>query len=131
MACPLRAREGADGIVALATVFSGALGFWVGGVSLMPLRLDELPQLRTVSGSGLLGSRLDSRHHGLIVPPRRLNSLGALRTNKLERAGPVGQLLAAGRRAPSLIVEVLRLRAEPLLALIWAVEKKVSYMVLS
>jgi hypothetical protein len=36
---PLRAREGADGTVALATVFSGALGFRIGGVSLMPLRL--------------------------------------------------------------------------------------------
>ena len=32
-------REGADGTVALATVFSGALGFRIGGVSLMPLRL--------------------------------------------------------------------------------------------
>jgi hypothetical protein len=36
---PFRAREGADGTVALATVFSGALGFRIGGVSLMPLRL--------------------------------------------------------------------------------------------
>jgi len=32
-------REGTDGSVALATVFSGALGFRIGGVSLMPLRL--------------------------------------------------------------------------------------------
>jgi hypothetical protein len=32
-------REGADGSVALATVFSGALGFRIGGVSLRPLRL--------------------------------------------------------------------------------------------
>jgi hypothetical protein len=32
-------REGADGSVALATVFSGALGFKIRGVSLMPLRL--------------------------------------------------------------------------------------------
>lgn len=32
-------REGADGSVPLATVFSGALGFKIGGVSLMPLRL--------------------------------------------------------------------------------------------
>jgi hypothetical protein len=36
---PLRAREGADGTVALATVSIGALGFRIGGVSLMPLRL--------------------------------------------------------------------------------------------
>jgi hypothetical protein len=36
---PFRAPEGADGTVALATVFSGALGFRIGGVSLMPLRL--------------------------------------------------------------------------------------------
>jgi hypothetical protein len=33
------APEGADGTVALATVFSGALGFRIGGVALMPLRL--------------------------------------------------------------------------------------------
>jgi hypothetical protein len=32
-------REGADGSMAPATVFSEALGFRIGGVSLMPLRL--------------------------------------------------------------------------------------------
>ena len=36
---PFRAREGPDGTVAPATVFSGALGFRIGGVSLMPLPL--------------------------------------------------------------------------------------------
>jgi hypothetical protein len=60
-----------------------------------------------------LRSLLDSWCHGLIVPPPRLSTLGALRTNNLEKAGPGGQLLASGRRAPSLIVGVSRPRGPP------------------
>jgi hypothetical protein len=146
---PFRALERADGTVALATVFSGALGFRIGGISLMPLRLVLADAAMVEGGSTEIAMMMTapSATHGFRkwAPeiatrfPAPWPHCAATETQyprsapdeHLERAGRVGKLLAAGRRAPSLMVEVLRPRAEPLLALIWAVEKKVSYMVLS
>ena len=121
-------REGADGSVALATVFSGALGFRIGGVAVMPLRLvlAHATMIGATHGfrKGAPESLLDYPLHGLIVPPSRLSTpRSAPDEQSLGRAGPVGQLLAGGRGAPLLIVEVLRPGAKPPLALSWVVER--------
>jgi hypothetical protein len=89
------------------------------------------PSATQASGSEHPRSLIDSRRRGLIVPPPRLNPLGALRT-RISRKGRAGRAVTCGSASRTIADRrgVATARGT-LLALIWAVEMKLSYIVLS